>query len=780
MIDGASRGVGRNPSTRACRGLTVLAVAAALAGCTAAGHDPATEPAVMGAAGRSHVAGDQAMRDPVSALPYRSASRPVIDYSQSVGYDADDQDADDGVTTSYSLLATGDVAYHTGEVFLRGDEEDGLERIRVGLHRTDHDGDLLGPLGAVEYDLGDVFIPGVPLLTDGGFGSGVSVSSFPVGDRAEPDRVTLEGTVQPGTDVELFRNGVLQDIQRAGDDGRYVFDRVELLPGRNVMRLVLSGPQGQQEERTETVFRSPSRAPVGTVNYRVSVLRSDETMLRALEDFGDDDDTTLDATDGELVALADAEFGFNRRWSVTAGLASLPLDRGDGESERRDYASMGARGIAGPVLMQVDAASDTRGGMAQRVNANTTVLGYGVTVDHREVDGFVSDDVDSRGLTRDTEIRLDGTVPSPLSPPASVALTGSHEQFDDGRHRYRMGSRYSATLAGVGATTGIDADYRTDGPDDGLVLDGSTAVSGRVLGIDLRGLADYDLDPTREVTRLELTAQHRLSSDLLLQGRAWRDFEEDEETTLSFDLVRDFRAFSLGGGAAADDRGGFGVTVSLAASLYPDPWTGGYRADRRSSAGSGAVAPRMFLDRDRDGTFGHGDRPIPGARIRVDGRGAPQPTGDDGIAMVAGLPVDRPSTVMLLADTLQDPAWTPVLPSVRVVPREGAVVPVDLPVVATGRIAGVVQGPVGQILREIADVTVELVAASGAVADTTRSAGDGGYRFRSVRPGRYTVRVARQDLAMLGVTATAQTVEVPADGASLRRDLNLRPAMPPR
>jgi cell division septation protein DedD len=98
------------------------------------------------------------------------------------------------------------------------------------------------------------------------------------------------------------------------------------------------------------------------------------------------------------------------------------------------------------------------------------------------------------------------------------------------------------------------------------------------------------------------------------------------------------------------------------------------------------------------------------------------------------------------------------LSGVRITPRPGKAVPVDIPVVATSEIEGTTRTARGGAAQGVGGVTVELLDATGALVQRTMTAYDGFYLLTHVRRGAYRVRVAHESLN-LKVAAGAAPLE---------------------
>jgi hypothetical protein len=94
----------------------------------------------------------------------------------------------------------------------------------------------------------------------------------------EFDRITLEGNLPLGWEVELYRNEVLLEFQSASADGRYRFEDVSLLFGVNVLRLIFYGPQGQQREEVRQVRVDTDQISAGEFRYRIAANQHDTRL----------------------------------------------------------------------------------------------------------------------------------------------------------------------------------------------------------------------------------------------------------------------------------------------------------------------------------------------------------------------------------------------------------------------------------------------------------------------------------------------------------------------
>jgi hypothetical protein len=317
---------------------------------------------------------------PTVEPPYALASLPfadvTLDLTAGTGEETDNR-------RRASMLLAGDLLWMTAEGFVSIENETELADARLRLGRKDPLGRALGPLGATEFTLGDIFTRELPLVADNASALGLTVSSFPLQQATEFDRITLRGDLPAGFEVELYRNEVLLDFQAASPRGRYEFVDVPLLFGQNELRLVFIGPQGQRRERVERYFAGVGLVEPGHANYRLSAGRHEERLVPA------EFDDRQDQAEGASRLLMELEYGLSDAFSIAAAAARVPVR----EDEERDYLSLGLRGQALGVFGRLDLARDLAGGWAAQATAQTRFDALNVVVQHARFFDYTSEEV---------------------------------------------------------------------------------------------------------------------------------------------------------------------------------------------------------------------------------------------------------------------------------------------------------------------------------------------------------------------------------------------------
>ncbi len=702
----------------------------------------------------------EAPKLPRRETPYRALDWPYIDASLRTGYDTVRADTGWGFEGSYGFRLAGDLAYMTADSFFGGNQDDRLSQARLTLGRRDPDADLLGPVGATQFSLADVFTPQHPLIARQTEGRGVSVSNMPLTRASEFDRTTLRGPLLPGWEVELYRNDALIAFQRAGDDGRYEFQDVPLIFGNNRLTLRFYGPQGQRREETESLVIGADMVPRGDHRYAVAVNQQDEATLP----FGDEPRRAgqPDASRGQARAVAIYEAGVHERASVGAAVASYVLDDG-----RHTYLTTGVRGTVFGSFVRADIARDSKGGTAAQLAMQTRIANQSLAAEHAQFFDFISERETQTGdlLRSESALRLNGTLPRFGGWQIPYALRLGVERRESGLTEFDVSNRLSVHIRALSSSNQLNARARRGGGVASTeTLDGSWLISYRMKSVSMRGELSYRVHPSPDFLSVALTGDYRIEPDITARAGITRQLSNDRHTTITAGLSQRFEHVAMGlDGRVADDGDKF-VGLSLSFAMGREPRGGGLTMQPRHFAENGGVSARVFLDRDLDGRFSPGDEPLEGVALKGTANDTPT-TDSNGILMLVGLPDARPTDVAVDMTTLEDPYLIPLDDGWEIVPRAGRTAVLDFAVVPTGEIDGFVYLRSNHNAQVASNVSLDLLDMNGAIVANTRSAFDGFYLFEFVKPGSYEIRVAPGQLDRLGLLpAPDKTVTIGPDG----------------
>ena len=682
-------------------------------------------------------------------LPYRLFDGPFID--QTLGFTRQ-PNAQGGSQNSLqsSTYATGDLLFMEASAYVLATDH-GVSDLRLSLSRKDPDGKLLGFLGAREVTVGDVLHPGLDLIALPSSGPGLAISNVPLQLPTQFDRQSFRGELPPGWEVELYRGQDLLAYARSRPDGLYEFLDVPLLFGLNLFRLEFYGPQGQHRSETRRLNVGDTLTPQGKIYYRL---------------VGNDPSYGLFGQGQEAKARSslDVSAGLTGNLSVSASLASVDL-----ADRRHTYGKAGLRAFWGFLFANVDATVDTGGGSAWQGTLQSRLGRFGLQLQHAELDHFVSEVFLSPldPLRSRTTIRLDTTVPETFLPPLPVLVEIRQDRLESGQQVDQLIGRVSAFRRGLSVANQVGWTFASGGgPAYPTSAYGQLLVSKFLQRFALRGELDYDIEPTRAVTSVALTAETRVVPGLLLSAGITRTILPHRTQYLA-GVSKLVGAFGYGVTADYSTPGGVGVSILLSVGIGRDARNGNWHTQARPLAGAGAVSGRAFLDLNGNGLMDAGEKPIAGAGFLLGGAGNLARTNDAGEAFLPNLAPYQGLDVALAASTLEDPFWKPAREGVRIVPRPGKTAVVDFPVVISGEIAGTVYLERDGKNREASGVELELVDHHGVVVKRVTSAFDGFYDITEIRPGGYTLRVTAEHVRRLRVVARSREVEMVPSGTVL-------------
>jgi hypothetical protein len=662
---------------------------------------------------------------PQAKDPYRFWRTPSVDVVASVN---GRKDSIDGfkLDRRYEIYASGEIAKASFDARLSSDNQGIPETLRLRAYRTDPQGQLLGPLKATHFAVGDVSTISTPLVVQNTAGRGAFVTNRPVGRPDSFDRTNFRGELPDGWDAELYRNDQLIGYVQSRGDGRYEFLDVPLQYGQNRFEIILYGPQGQVRRDMQMIPVGPDSIPPRETYYWAAVQEAGRDLI----DFGSLDQQQFVGWRGGV----GAERGIDSRTSVGVTLFTSEFE------SRRDYYYEGSvRRAVGPALVELAAAGNARGGYALRGQmlgqlGQTLISAESVWLspEYRS-ERYDADLRSEHSLSVDHSFKI-GNKYVPLS------LQGAYKERLNGDKTLEGVARLSFNIKQITATTELiwEQNKRAFGTDPPGRLDAALRLNGRLGDLRLRGEAKFGLTGDAGFRESKLTGEWRAGEKA--DWRAELGYEATGKRGLAgFGYTRRFDKFALTGQLRGATDGAVSAGVSLAFSLGPDPRDGKFRLSSEKLASSGQAYATVFQDQNADG-IRQPDEPVEKSvelTAGLTGRG--DPTDVKGQTFIGGLTPYVPVLIGIDASSLPDPFVQPATSGVVVTPRPGVPVVIELPLVSAGEISGTLLREGGRILS---GVDIELIDKNGRVVKTTRSEYDGFFLFESVPYGRYKLRIA--------------------------------------
>jgi Carboxypeptidase regulatory-like domain len=662
---------------------------------------------------------------PQAKDPYRFWRTPSVDVVASVN---GRKDSIDGfkLDRRYEIYASGEIAKASFDARLSSDNQGIPETLRLRAYRTDPLGQLLGPLKATHFALGDVSTISTPLVVQNTAGRGAFVTNRPVGRPDSFDRTNFRGELPDGWDAELYRNDQLIGYVQSRGDGRYEFLDVPLQYGQNRFEIVLYGPQGQVRRDMQMIPVGPNSIPPRETYYWAAIQEAGRDLI----DFGSLDQQQFVGWRGGM----GAERGIDSRTSVGVTLFTAQY-----EGRRNYYYEGSVRRAVGPALVELAAAGNARGGYALRGQmlgqlGQTLISAESVWLspDYRS-ERYDADLRSEHSLSVDHSFKI-GNKYVPLS------LQGAYKERLNGDKTLEGVARLSFNIKQITATTEIiwEQNKRAFGSDPPGRLDAALRLNGRLGGLRLRGEAKFGLTGDAGFRESKLTGEWRAGEKA--DWRAELGYEAAAKRGLAaIGYTHRFDRFALTGQVRGGTDGAVSAGLSLAFSLGPDPRGGGLRVSSEKLAASGQAYATVFQDQNADGIRQSNEPVEKSVELTAGLSGRGDPTNEKGETFIGGLTPYVPVLIGIDASSLPDPFIQPATSGVVVTPRPGVPVVIELPLVSAGEISGTLLREGGRVLS---GVDIELLDKNGRVVKTTRSEYDGFFLFESVPYGRYKLRVA--------------------------------------
>jgi len=657
--------------------------------------------------------------------PYRLFGIPAFGFDLAAGLDTQ---RNEDLFGTYNIRADGDLLWTNASAVVFGNNDD-VTDARIRLARENPRGGLLGRLDATLVEVGDVNGVSAALINESASGRGIRISRRPTGFAGILETIVLEGPIEPGFEVELYRNDILIDVQNPSGT-QYRFEDVLLLGGRNVMRFEFYGPQGQRRTETEQFFTGATQARTGKFLYDFAVTQPGETV------FG--------------VRDARVDYGVNARTTATAGAFFTPLE---GDEDSRGFATAGIRSTVGPFFVTGDTAVDTEGGIALGASASFTEERYTISAGQKLfLNGFLSRE--SQFIVereRVSETTLDVTAFS-RDLIEGAFITGSVgtdvNVFDDGDTKVDVDTSVNVSTRNI--SFGNDLFFDDIGGNE--QVNGSARVNWKLNDFRFRASADYEITPDAEFRTASARVSKTFADGYDANLGYFEDFTIDTRNVFA-SVTKDFGVATAGVFAnyqqneQSDDDVSIFLTLSFSSFTDQETLDTTFRSDR--VGGRSAISARVFLDENQNGIREPNEALLPDIVVRAGRRAAT--TDENGRALLLDSRRTGWTDVVIDPESLSDPAFRPGKIGFAVLPRPGVSATLDLPVLVTADVEGFVRLRRGEDVSPLTNVTVQAVNQSGEVIASGQTAFDGLYVIDGIPIGQYSLRVDPVQAQRLGV-----------------------------
>lgn len=674
--------------------------------------------------------------DPVLPLqdnPRRIVDVPFVDVStRSSYYRPGGSGEDSDVNHTANIRTAGDFLYGTLSTQTQIDDEDKLSNIRVNYKQESVDRDLLGPLKAKRFELGDVVQTRLPIE---------GVVRQELGGRiTNADRLRgftnpttgISGTAIPGWDVELYRENQFLGFQRVGSDGFYNFENVLLYGLENDFRVVFYGPQGEIREEQVSVPVDISRIASGQATYDVSLTLDNRQTYRK------NDITDEDKGSPTLLALYEKPI-------APGTVLSTGLRSQQNEGERDNVVYGGISTILNQALINANVAIDDEADYSTELVARRSFGDH----DFVSTTRYYTDNYDTATNGGEntvgqfnTQLNVNGDLPIPLG--AKPRYTGvlGYTNTNSGNTSKRAALGFNTRFKNF--TFNESVEYRKDSAVPDATLENIASVSGAFGRNRFRLRTNYEMRPESKLKNVSATYNRYINNDLEF------DLSLDRRIDPSLTEARAQLNWQAGWARISpsiryNSDNDFFAGLNTNFGLARDPQDSGIRSFDQSITGNGGISVFVFLDENGDGQFNAGERPLENVDVRALQNGGREVTNENGVAFFDRVTELKRTDVFVEEESLEDPFWISGFEGVSVLPREGYVAELQFPIHVAGELDGTLyaRSEYGEP-QALRSVPIHLYNADGEVEQTANTDIGGFYLFSRVPPGRYLLLVDEQ------------------------------------
>lgn len=615
------------------------------------------------------------------------------------------------------------------------------------------------------YEFGDLSVSSIKGVSENHIGMGASFTNQPFNFFSEREK-DFTGTVAQNWFVELYINEILMGFAEPNDSNRFLFEKISLFPGRNLVKYVFYGPQGQIETSETEYFFDDLSYNKNKLFYKFDYVRAGPGLTKTILDQEEEN------TDEYSLFYANLSYGITDSIAFKFDTWHKLLDEPD----------------------------NTYGNSA-------TIIRPGVKTRYSDWFQF---EYYMPFYTNDTQ-QYSNQVKLNLYPFQHFNLWADADFYQGGytnldndeslSYRYKTGARYYIP----GIRTRISADVEST---KALITKNTSLNSSLSINSSFRNFSSaLFLERRKNSTDVTYkgTAAFSYTYDYLIQQASisgatdkiysgvdkfiysnrlsfldnWLNlfkvqysFKENNYQ-LSNSILYTNKYYSLGVQLDYQDNAGLSGGLSFNTSLIRDNNNEFGLMNRANSSTSLASVGVKIIKADGTEAF------IKNGAIKIDGRVVNLNNSKNSLVssdgtIIPGIEPYKWVKMELDESALEDTSWVVKTEPIDVMIEPGGMERIVFTVVETGEIDGLVL--TGSELKPRKGVKVFLIAEDGKVVKQTVSAFDGFYLFDKVEPGEYIVRIDSDYLDRKELGANHKTISLKGENMfALNNDFILLP-----
>lgn len=673
---------------------------------------------------------------------YRALTPPKGQVSLNVFHDDSTESTD--VTGNVNLY--GDVLYHATTLNISDSSATGADttgRLKFERFQSAPSKKIFGVLD--RYAFGDVSNTrtrfGTPI-------SGLGLSLSTVDKRFDNyyGKATIDEDVPANWQVELYKYGYLIAISTATDEGRVIFDELDVNYGTNRFELKLYGPFGETESRFVDIIVGNQIVKQGQVDYTLNIVDENKSIF----DNGSNNSGSYNPT-----INLQTDIGLGNKTSL--GIGYLTKDRVDtnlSDDEKEEQVAISLSKSFSNSLLNFNGITNQDDEQTYNINLFGS-LGkfsrYQISFENNDTELNKGNSFNSYYFTRFQ--RWSFAVNSNFAKRELVDQT-----FDIQNHRLQI----SSNLFGANLSNAFNYTNNNDLESWTGQLSLSKAITPLITSrfsldyiIQNEQESDFALQSAnlntnwRTNTRLNGSFDIRYNSDDSYEIRnqlAWRTSKVNLTSQVRYSSETKWQV-------------GIGVTFNLDYDYYNNT----LNLQSEYSARSATLDVFSYLDRNKSGDFDEFDSPVEGVRFGPAPYWSDLKSNKKGYTYLVSPNVGRPSRLSYDTSETQSDILSPVYSNLRFYTHPGGVNTLDVPFNYSSFLDGTIINQSNKLISN--SIPMELVAKSGKVLQRFNSYQSNAYSLEKLWPGNYQIRISPSYLKQLGLVSipASRSIDVKPD-----------------
>lgn len=628
---------------------------------------------------------------------------------------------ENGSSTSANISLYGDALYHATNLNLdvNSQESDVKGRLKLSRDQTSPNHKILGVLN--NYSFGDVSNTqtrfGLPVS-----GLGFSLSTVDKRFVNYYGKTTIEENVPANWQVELYKFGYLIAINTSTEDGRVIFEDLDVDYGTNRFVLKLYGPYGEVETRNVDIVVGSQIIKQGNVDFSVNVVDQNKSV------FGNNNSST--DSDFNPTINIQTNLGLGNKTSIGIGYLNQKLENTEETNEQ--YILSVSKSLSNS-LLDLSAIFDDN-----KYNYNLNMIGS------TGQSGRYRINAQSTKSETDTNHVIGGYFSTRLSN-FNLSLNSILRQRQLSEQTIDF-QEYSINLAKniLDANVSNTLNYSQSSINDSEVIDGELAVSKSFYNslITSRLSLGYSVKNNtlekKGIQSARFSMNWRTSQKL--NGALGVTVFNNDEYQISNQLAWRKKQFNLVSNLNYSSNEEWSIGIGISFNLDYDYYRNKLNIQSEYSARSATLDLFTFADKNKSGHFDEWDSALEGVKFGPSVHWQDLGSSNKGYSYLPAPQIGRPFKLNYDTSETQSDLLSPVYDKVYFYTHAGGVTSFDVPFNYNTYVDGYV---INSSTKSLAgSIPLQLLTLSNKVVKEFNTDFNNAYSLEQIWPGKYKIRIA--------------------------------------